>query len=350
MNDSSECAHDRIFFVAWSRGGFRLPSILAMSLSESDRLDECLPRDLRGPATTISTIAGGLSGAGVHRVEANGRTFVLKISKSDEVIDAWRARSEILRLAADAGVAPRVIHTDEARRAVLSVFVAGKPFPAAYGDPRTRDAAVDDLGRTLRRVHDLPAPASADSRDPREVLATTWSGLSETAGIPAFVGDAVRRVLDETPPRGGRDAVLSHNDVNPGNLVYDEAKLLLVDWDAAGCNDPYYDLAAIAVFHRMDDETCRRLLSAHDGEPVAEIPAFFAYMRRLIAVLCPVVGMGMQVSQGRAPARSGAIETLESTLSLGEFYQKLRAGAVRLDSLEGGRAFGLALIKESFAL
>jgi aminoglycoside phosphotransferase (APT) family kinase protein len=321
-----------------------------MSLSDSERLDECLPADLRGPATTITTIAGGLSGAGVHRVDASGRTFVLKISTSDESIDTWRARLEILRLAAGAGVAPQVIHADEARRAVLNVFVAGKPFVAAYGDPRTRDAAVDDLGRTLRRVHDLPVPASADSRDPRDVLAATWSGLSETAGIPAFVGDAVRRVLDETLPRSGRDAVLSHNDVNPGNLLYDEERLLLVDWDAAGRNDPYYDLAAIAVFHRMDDQTCRRLLAAHDGEPVAEIPAFFAYTRRLIAVLCPVVGMGMQLSNGPGLARSGAIETLESTLSLGEFYQRLRAGELRLDSPDGGRAFGLALIKESFAL
>ena len=315
-------------------------------------LDECLPADLRGAATTITTLAGGLSGAGVHLVDANGRTFVLKVSTQEESIGAWRARREILRLAADAGVAPRVIHTDEERRAVLSVFVAGKPFPAAYGDPRTRDAAVNDLGRTLRRVHDLPVPASADARGPREVLAATWAGLSETPGIPTFVGDAVRRVLDETPPRGGRDAVLSHNDVNPGNLVYDGEQLLLVDWDAAGSYDPYYDLAAIAVFHRMGEETCRLLLSAHDGAPVAVLPPFFAYLRRLIAVLCPVVGMGMQVSSGRAPApaTSPATETLESTLSLGEFYQKLRAGDVRLDSPEGGRAFGLALIKESFAL
>jgi hypothetical protein len=200
----------------------------------------------------------------------------------------------------------------------------------------------------LRRVHDLPVPVSADSRDPREVLAATWSGLSETAGIPGFVGDAVRRVLDETPPRSGRDPVLSHNDVNPGNLVYDEERLLLVDWDAAGRNDPYYDLAAIALFHRMDDQTCRRLLAAHDGEPVDEIPAFFAYSRRLIAVLGSVTGM--QLSNGRGPVRSGPIETLESTLSLGEFYKRLRAGKVRLGSPEGGRAFGLALIKESFTL
>ena len=321
-----------------------------MSRGESDRLHECLPADLRGPATTITTLAGGLSGAGVHRVDAHGRSFVLKISKSDESIDSWRTRRAILLLAAEAGVAPHVVHSDEACRAVLSVFVTGKPFTAAYFDPRTRDAAVGDLGRTLRRVHELPAPAGADSREPREVLASTWSGLSATAGIPAYVGDAVRRVLDETPPAGGRAATLSHNDVNPGNLVYDEAKLLLVDWDAAGSNDPYYDLAAIAVFHRMDEETCRRLLSAHDGEPVAAIPAAFAYMRRLIAVLAPVVGMGMQVSAGRAAAHSGPMETLESTLSLGEFYQKLRTGEMRLDSLEGGRAFGLALIKESFAL
>ena len=144
--------------------------------------------------------------------------------------------------------------------------------------------------------------------------------------------------------------MLSHNDVNPGNLVYDGEKLLLVDWDAAGRNDPFYDLATIALFHRMDDETCRRLLSAHDGEAVAEVPAFFAYMRRLIAVFCPVFGMGMQISNGPVPAWSGPMETLESTLSLGDFYQKLRAGELRLDSPEGGRAFGLALIKESFAL
>ena len=321
-----------------------------MSDTESDRLVECLPADLRGPATTITTLAGGLSGAGVHRVDANGRAFVLKVSKSDELVETWRARLVILRLAADAGVAPQVIHTDEARRAVLSVFVAGKPFVAAYFDPSTRDGAIRDLGRTLRRVHALPVPASADSRDPRGILAETWSGLPKSTGIPSFVGDAVRRVLDEAPPRRVHDPGLSHNDVNPGNLLYDGEQLLLVDWDVAGRNDPHYDLAAIAVFFRMDDETCRLLLSAHDGEPVAEIPAIFAYMRRLIAVLCPVVGMGMQIARGPTPIQSGAIETLESTLSLGEFYQKLRTGELRLDSPEGGRAFGLALIKESFTL
>jgi aminoglycoside phosphotransferase (APT) family kinase protein len=153
-------------------------------------------------------------------------------------------------------------------------------------------------------------------------------------------------VLDETPPLSGRDAVLSHNDVNPGNLIYDESRLLLVDWDAAGRNDPYYDLATIALFHRMDDPTCRQLLAAHDGEMVAEVPEFFAYCRRLIAVICGVAGLQIQLPN----EHGSAIETIASTPSLSEFYQKLRAGELRLDSPEGGRAFGLALLKESFTL
>jgi hypothetical protein len=43
-------------------------------------LEACLPADLRGPATPITRIADGLSGAGVYRVEAAGAAFVLKIS------------------------------------------------------------------------------------------------------------------------------------------------------------------------------------------------------------------------------------------------------------------------------
>src|SRR5207253_1234324 len=128
-----------------------------------------------------------------------------------------------------------------------------------------------------------------------------WASLSSMDTIPSFVGRAVRRVLDETPPSSGRDPVLSHNDVNPGNIVYDGDRLLLVDWDAAGRNDPLYDLAAIAVFLRMDDATCRRLLTAHDGEPVAEVPPFFAYMRRLVAVLCGVMGLQLGIGEGAVP-------------------------------------------------
>lgn len=310
-------------------------------------LETCLPAELRGPATTITRIAAGLSGAGVYRVEAAGQPYVLKVSTQDEPIDAWRWKLQIRQLAANAGVAPRVVHADEAQRAVVSAFVADRSFPALFGDPRTRDAALALIGETLRRVHDIPLPSAPVAKEPREFLDLVWAGLAPQFALPAFVGDAVRRVLTEPPPERDRPLVLSHNDVNPTNLVYDGEHLLLLDWDTAGPNDPLFDLAAISVFLRMDDETCRKLLAAHEGAPVSALPVRFAYNQRVVAVMCGVMFLNLARGSGHAGA-TGA-ETIDSTLSLVDVYGRMRAGELGLASPDGLWQFGLALVKASVA-
>jgi hypothetical protein len=44
------------------------------------------------------------------------------------------------------------------------------------------------------------------------------------------------------------------------------------------------------------------------------------------------------------------VETVESVLSLADFYQAMRVGKVNLASTEGQIAFALTLIKESLTL
>lgn len=311
-------------------------------------LEACLPADLRRPTTTITRIAAGLSGAGVYRVEAAGQAFVLKCAAEGEPLAAWRGRVHIQQLAASANLAPAIIHVDEERRAVLSTFVSGLPFVTRFWDPRTREAAITQLGQALRRVHDLPLPPDAEARDPREFLATFWSGLGQSFALPAFVGDAVRSMLAEAAPALDRPPVLSHNDVNPTNVAYDGDHLLFLDWDTAGPNDRYYDLAAIAVFLRMDDPTCLQLLSAHDGAPIPELPARFAYSRRLVAVLCGTVFLHLARQLGHAGAAAGV--TIDTVLSLTDFYQQLQTGSLSIATAEGQWAFGLALMKTSTEL
>jgi aminoglycoside phosphotransferase (APT) family kinase protein len=310
-------------------------------------LDACLPAHLRGAATTITRIAGGLSGAGVYRVEAGGEAFVLKIAAPDKVLAGWRSKLHILRAAADAGLAPRIVHVDEARRAVVSEFVAGGTFFTSYANPRTRDEAIGLLGRTLRRIHQLPPPPDADPAQPREFLAATWAALHPDLVVPDFVADAVQRVLAEPEPAPERAPVLSHNDVHPANFIFESDRLLLLDWDTAGLNDPFYDLATVSLFLRMDPETCATLLAAYDGEPVTELPARFVYIRRLVGVLCGTNLLNVARQSGH-PGATGD-ETLDSTPSLGDFYQRMRAGEVSIGTAEGQWSFGLALLKESIA-
>ena len=316
-----------------------------MTVSPSS-LDTALPEHLRGPATTITKIAAGLSGAGVYRVDAAGELFVLKVSDEAEPIDAWRRKLRIQQLAADAALAPRIVHVDESRRGVVSAFVVDRSFRLFYRDPATHDAAFAQLARLIRRVHELPLPPDAEPSDPATLLATLWSGLRDFA-MPAFVADAVTRLLATAPARD-RALVLSHNDVNPSNLVYDGERILLVDWDAAGVNDPFYDLAAASLFLRMDADACARLIAAYDQAPVAALPSRFLYNRRFIgALICTMLMSGAH--QGGHPGVSEPA-TLDAAPLLADFYQRLGSGAVSLATVEGRWEFALALFRESTVL
>ncbi|QRN93607.1 phosphotransferase [Archangium violaceum] len=311
-------------------------------------VEDCLPADLRGPTTTVTRIAAGLSGAGVYRVDAAGQSYVLKIASEAEDEADWHRAIHIQRLAADAGLAPRIFHVDETRRAVLTAFVVDRSFVAFFRDPRTHEAALAQLGRTVRRIHSLPLPADMRMREPREFLVQIWKGFLADFALPAFTVGAVQRVLSEEPPASERPLVLGHNDLNPSNLVYDGESILLLDWATAAPMDPFYDLAVLSVFLRMDEGTCLRLLSAYDDKRFTELPNRFIYTRRLAATLAGT----MQLYLARQMKHAGATgaETPDSTPSLGEFYQRMMSGALKLGTADGQWAFGLALLKESLAL
>lgn len=314
--------------------------------------EACLPADLQQPTTTIARIGAGLSGAAVYRVDAEGASFVLKVAAETEPTEAWQQRRALLQLAASAALAPRVVHVDEARRAVLSELIEDRSFAGFYHEPRSHAAALSELGAMLRRLHALPLPVGLAAQDPRDVLSTSWAGLSELP-VPGFARDAVERLLAEDAPPSDRAPVLSHNDVNPTNLVYDGHRVLLLDWESAGPNDPFYDLASISVFLRMDEPTCRALLQAHEGAAVSVLPPRFHYNRRLMSLLCGTIFLHLAQRSGHQGWRqSGAAvaDSLDSTPDLAAFYQSLRSGALRLASAEGQWAFGLALIKGSFQL
>jgi aminoglycoside phosphotransferase (APT) family kinase protein len=313
----------------------------------TEELRECLPAALDTNATVITRIAAGLSGAGVYRVEANDKSFVLKIAGTSDPFESWQARVEIQRHAARAGVAPAMVHVDEARRAVVSEFVADRSFPALLMDPQTRSRAIELLARTLRTVHALPIPPNAPRSDAREFLASIWSAVERQPALPSFVGEIVRRALAFDRPATIGTEVVSHNDANPSNLVFDGERLMLLDWDTCGVHEPFYDLATIAVFMRMDEESCRRLIEAYTGSSTAAIPARFTYDRRIVAALCSAMFLFIAGRNGEQ-VMTGT-ETLDTTPTLGEFYQRMRAGEVSPGTRDGQRQFAMAMLRASAA-
>src|SRR5260370_17852666 len=80
------------------------------------------------PLDAIAPVAGGASGASTFRVEAGGRRYFLRIEGSPSPLrNPHQYRS--MRIAAEAGIAPRIRYLDEAAGAAGMDFIHYRPLP-----------------------------------------------------------------------------------------------------------------------------------------------------------------------------------------------------------------------------
>lgn len=80
-------------------------------------------------------------------------------------------------------------------------------------------------------------------------------------------------VIDNTP----KETVLCHNDLNPKNLIFLDRSLKLIDWEFAGMNDRYFDLAALSVefnFELLDDAYMLALYFGKEGWNKEKLDAY----------------------------------------------------------------------------
>jgi hypothetical protein len=248
--------------------------------------------------TLFQPLSGGLSGAHVYKIVVAGRPYVLKF-------DGFACIP-----AAEAGIAPPVYY----HGAGLSVqgFIETQPLRAAFAPGRL----VTELAATVRAIHRLPVTAAAlpvsgasatvdgagpvgdpaargslratlDSLVARFRQAPVLSGTVVNACLAGY--EAVRAVYPWDDP----DQVLSHNDLNPANLLCDGTRIWVIDWDAAFAGDRYVDLAAVANFFVLDDEALF-LESYFERPPVAVEKARFSVMRQVSRI---VYGL-LMVQQG----------------------------------------------------
>ena len=314
-----------------------------MSAPSFDRAEvlRVIPSAIIGEVTAITPIGMGLSGAGVYAVTSDRGEYVLRVQGAGVGDDFWSQHVRILRRAAARGVAPAIVHVDEDARAMISVRVAGVPLPAALADPSQRERAIIDVVTRLRALHEID-PTNIEERDGVGFARGIWEMQRRRAGFPAWAAD-VGSAFDDIAEVLARDTrrVVSHNDVNPGNVLWDGTRAWLVDWEVAGLWHPYYDLAAFVTFLAMDAERGYSLLALQEGAPVdAAARETFAAMRQLVALAVGSIFLSMvpDLSILSAPTRAEAPTQAECAAAR-------RRGEIDLQTAMGRARFGLAFLR-----
>ncbi|MDH4167685.1 MAG: phosphotransferase family protein [Gammaproteobacteria bacterium] len=198
-------------------------------------------------AALFEPVAGSLSNFAWHVSVPGQDRFVRYARAGNEQLGAdLHAEGEILRLVAQAGIAPRVVRCDPAARLLVTQWIA-----SAKGDPCAagRDQTIRRVAPMLHRLHELKPPPGTRVVDFAVQVRRLEAVLPAEAARPALAACAAE-VLSQLGP--GRVNALCHHDVHAQNLVTDSAgRLWLVDWEYAGLGDSVFDLASCASQLRL---------------------------------------------------------------------------------------------------
>jgi thiamine kinase-like enzyme len=232
----------------------------------------------------IAPLAGGLTNRNFVVADARS-SFVLRSTGGDLPAHGIDRARELAasRAAHRAGIAPAVVH------AAPGYLVFAKIEGRTLAPEAVREIAMlRRVAALLRRAHasvhrHLEGPAAAFW--PFHVLRDYLRQLGAA-------GRLTRRQRRWTPLVAAleRDAgpvavTFTHNDLMPGNLIDDGARLWLIDWEYAGFGAPLFDVAGVAINSELSARMRQHLLAAYLGRAPrrGEIARFSAF--RLAASL-----------------------------------------------------------------
>lgn len=289
----------------------------------------------------IAPMAGGASGAFAWRVHRGGRAYLLRMEGAPSPLRNPH-QYEAVRIAAEAGLAPRIHHIDEAARLAIIDFVPARPLHEFPGGPR---ALARALGEMLQRLQATPLfPRFVDYPD---IVARLFAHVCQTGLFAAGVLDPHVERLERLAiayAGGASHLVSSHNDLIPANILFDGKRLWLIDWESAYGNDPLVDVSTLLDTVAQAPELGEALLVAWLGQrPNEETCARLDIVRRLTRLY--YAGVFFSAS---AAANWTSAETDLSTPSPDEFRRAIGEGRLRRGAPQTKHVLGKMFLAASF--
>ncbi len=160
-----------------------------------------LPPDIEALARSLIPGEGAVSlqrlGTGLfnssYRVIREGVEYSLRVPVGSAPISqdfAWEIR--VLRQAGRAGLAPPLIHADEASGVLLLRWVRGDTWSEqAARSPE----AIDKMALLLRAVHSLPMPAGPRRMNPADWIESYSRAMSRQSGAAGLFTESAARAI-----------------------------------------------------------------------------------------------------------------------------------------------------------
>ena len=204
----------------------------------------------------LSILTGGGSTAKMFKIKINKHYYVLRMMGLDQPLSDRNIQAICAQYGSTLNIAPHCYYVDAHDGVMICDFIAQQTF--------TKELILAKMPQLLNKLHyseNMPKPHCV---------------------IFPYMNDFIEKLVVITPSQvlidylrqiQGMMKVLSkhlelascHNDLNSENILYDGKQFYLIDFEAAGLEDPYFDLATICQQNCFDENEELTFLTSYLG-------------------------------------------------------------------------------------
>ena len=171
----------------------------------------------------------------VYECKLDGKDAVLKMKKDHTFENEIGIEEVIVDQLHCLNITPRILHADIQRKVVIYEKVLGSAVSTV-----PKAAIIPKCAKQLKKLHNSNIVCGncgsfEDKIKKYEYVITEKSSNSFCQSAFKFIYELLER---------DKHRVFCHNDLNLSNIMYSD-DIFFIDWDYAGINHPYFDLALL---------------------------------------------------------------------------------------------------------
>jgi thiamine kinase len=189
---------------------------------------------------------------------------------------------DVLEIAAKSGLGPTVIWADPDAGLLLTEYIEGVAWSEVDLDSHQN---LIRIAKRLNYLHRIPTDLQTLKAVCFSNYAIRYAQQLATSEAEQLADEII--ALDEEWCSDSSRHVLCHNDLVCSNIidVQPDGELMLIDWEYAGCGEPYFDLAVFLQHHSLAAAATKVFLEAYgmslDGQ---RLEGCLAIYDRLLAL------------------------------------------------------------------